>query len=971
MAFLNPWSLSNKATAVYDFLISNDLDLFAVAESWLQANANEPQRMNQHESLPPNYQMIFIPRPDGRRGGGIAVIFKMSIIVKVLDFSKTKACQFEYLVCSINVNKFSLKLIIVYRPNPTSANKLSVKLFWKQFEKLISRHAVCTEELIITGDLNFHLETDSNNTLLLRSLLEEYGLDQKVHEPTHTAGHTLDILIIRSDSSILKYVHVLDPAFCNEQGKQLKDHFAIHWSLNILKPEPVKKETTYRDLKNIDYSHLRQELETSNLCRASYADILPIAEMVDLYNNTLKSLLDRAAPVKTKTVIIRPNTKWYTDEITLCKRVRRQAERKYIRTKSNADHELYREQCRRANWLLRKTKRQFFSSKIISANRDQKVIFQLTNSWMGTNKNVLPSCDCQQTLANEISKFFTEKARAIHKSLKETLVPTNPYIPVRSDLDAVPFQTLQAFDPATTEEVRELVMASASKHCELDPAPTNVVKNLIDVLAPSMASIVNKSLSSGIVPPSMKNALVRPSLKKSSLDPEDISNYRPVSNLSFLSKILEKVVNKRLDSHLENNGLLNDSQSAYRKHHSTETLLIKVQNDILQSLDSGYATILVMLDISAAFDVVDHQRLLSRHKEVFGIEGVALEWLSSYLQGRSQCVVIGNHRSELVNIEFGFPQGSVLGGKKFNMYSTPLGTLILQHDVQHKCYADDTQKYLSFCLKDEKALNSAIIQLQRSLGEVQLWMSANMLKMNTGKTELIIFAPRCHLQNLKDISLNVDSIAVQPTQEVDNLGVIFDSALSMEKQINAVSSTCYYHIRRISKIRKFLTVDATRSLVNAYVVSRLDYCNSLLAGLPDCLLKKLQRVQNCAARLVKKLPWRSRITRYLRELHWLPIVERIKFKILLLTYKALNNLSPRYLKDIFHYYCPPRALRSSSRKLLVVRRTRTKYGTRALSNFGPKLWNALPLNIRTANTLVLFKSLLKTHLFNSYFNNMA
>ena len=374
-----------------------------------------------------------------------------------------------------------------------------------------------------------------------------------------------------------------------------------------------------------------------------------------------------------------------------------------------------------------------------------------------------------------------------------------------------------------------------------------------------------------------------------------------------------------------------------------------------------------MLDISAAFDVVDHQRLLSRHKEVFGIEGVALEWLASYLQGRSQCVVIGNHQSNLVNIEFGFPQGSVLGGKKFNMYSTPLGALILHHDVQHKCYADDTQKYLSFRLKDKAALSSAITQLQRSLGAVHLWMSANMLKMNTGKTELIIFAPRGYLQNLNDVSVYVDSVAVRPVHEVDNLGVIFDATLSMERQVNAISSTCYYHIRRISKVRKFLTVDATRSLVNAYVVSRLDYCNSLLAGLPDYLLKKLQRVQNCAARLVKKLPWRSRITRYLKELHWLPVAERIKFKILLLTYKALNNLSPRYLKDLFHYYCPPRTLRSSSRKLLVERRTRTKYGTRALSNFGRKLWNKLPLKIRTASTLVQFKTLLKTHLFNSYF----
>ena len=643
----------------------------------------------------------------------------------------------------------------------------------------------------------------------------------------------------------------------------------------------------------------------------------------------------------------------------------------FMRTRSSSDQELYRERCTQTNRLLRRVKREFYSSQIVSAGRDQKTIFRLSNAWMGSNKNVLPSGDCQQTLANDISKFFTEKARKIHKNLKDTLDSANPYIPVKSALDPTPSELLYVLKPVTTSETKDIAMSLATKHCNLDPAPTFIVKNVIDILAPVMSIIINKSLSLGVVPSSMKRALVRPLLKDSSLDPEEISNYRPVSNLSFLSKVLEKTVNKRLDTHLENNALLSDSQSAYRKHHSTETLLIKVQNDILESLDHGYATILVMLDISAAFDVVDHQRLLCRHEELFGIKGIALKWLTSYLDGRTQCVVIGNKKSDSVNIEFGFPQGSVLGGKKFIMYSTPLGNLIFHHDVEHKCFADDAQKYLSFYLKDKDAVKSAITQLQCSLGEVQLWMSANMLKMNNGKTELIVFAPRSYLHSLTDLTVNVDTKAVHPIHEVDNLGVIFDSTLSMKQQINTVTKTCYFHIRRISKIRRFLTEDATKSLVNAYVVSRLDYCNGLLSGLPVYLLNKLQRVQNRAARLIKKLPWRSRISRHLKELHWLPVTERIKFKVLLITYKSLNNLSPDYIKNLFQYYTQPRSLRSLSRKLLIVKRTRTKYGTRALSNCGPKLWNQLPLSIRTANTLTKFKGLLKTYLFNKYYNTVA
>ena len=786
MAFLNPWSICNKTTSIFDFLESNALDIFAVAESWLQSDGNEPQRLSQHEMMPPSYNLIFVPRPDGRKGGGISIIFKKSIQVNIVDFSKSSS-QFEFLVCAINIHKFVFKLMVLYRPNPTASNNLNVKLFWKDFERLMSKHATCTQEIIITGDLNFHLDNiESNNTILLHSVLDEYGLEQKIAEPTHVAGHTLDVLIVRSDSSLLKSIQVRDPALVNEYGKLLKDHYAIHWSMDIMKPQSVVKKIAYRDLKNIDYDQLSHDLQNSNLGRVTSDDTRSVTDLTDLYNDTLRSLLDKAAPLKTKTIVVRDNAEWYTNAITLSKRHRRQTERQFMRTKSVVDHQLYREQCGITSRLIRRTKREFYSSKIMSANRDHKTIFRLANSWMGSNKNVLPTHDCEKTLANVISQFFVDKAKKIHTSLKDTLDPSNPYIPVKSDLDAAPTQYLHIFEVYTPAQVRELTMSSASKHCELDPAPTTVVKKLVDLLLPAITLIINKSLTSGTVPTSMKRALVRPSLKQASLNPEELSSYRPVSNLSFLSKLVEKAANKRLDSHLEGNSLLSDSQSAYRKRHSTETLLIKVQSDILESLDSGYATILVMLDISAAFDVVDHQRLLSRHKELFGVDGTALKWLSSYLSGRTQCVVIGKERSEEVDVNFGFPQGSVLGGKKFIMYATPLGTLILHHDVEHKCYADDTQKYLSFRLKDKDSLKSAVSKLQSSLSAVQLWMSANMLKMNNGKTELIVFAPKSHLQDLADLTVNVGGKTIELSPAVDNLGVIFDSALSMKQQVNSV-----------------------------------------------------------------------------------------------------------------------------------------------------------------------------------------
>ena len=381
----------------------------------------------------------------------------------------------------------------------------------------------------------------------------------------------------------------------------------------------------------------------------------------------------------------------------------------------------------------------------------------------------------------------------------------------------------------------------------------------------------------------------------------------------------------------------------------------------------------MLLDVSAAFDVVSHERLLGRQKEYFGITGSALNWMASYLRGRTQCVVIGSAKSYTVDVKYSFPQGSVLGGKKFIMYATPLGNIIVQHDVEHECYADDTQKYISFKLQDPGALASALEQMKQTLNVVQSWMTANILKLNSDKTEMIIFAPKRHQHLLENARIHIDDGTEEgaekiPEVVVKNLGVMFDSTMSMTQQINSITKSCYYQLRKIKRIRKYLNEDATRSLVNAYVTSRLDQCNALLAGLPQYLIQKLQRVQNCSARLVKHIPWRASITRHLKNLHWLPVSQRIQFKVLIIVFKSLNGLAPQYLRTMFHLYRPTRVLRSSSKGLLSVKRYHTRYGFRAISRYGAVLWNKLPYDIRNLETLSQFKSCLKTHLFQTTYH---
>ena len=242
-------------------------------------------------------------------------------------------------------------------------------------------------------------------------------------------------------------------------------------------------------------------------------------------------------------------------------------------------------------------------------------------------------------------------------------------------------------------------------------------------------------------------------------------------------------------------------------------------------------------------------------------------------------------------------------------------------------------------------------------------MPLNGLKLNNSKTEFMLlqskFAARVPAPN---IQIGCDSVV--PTKSARNLGVIFDDTLSLAPHISATCRAAFFQLRKIRRIRRFLTLDATKTLVHSLISSRLDYCNSALAGLPDSELCKLQCVLHAAARLTSRCGKHDHITPILKELHWLPIQQRILFKVLVLVYKALHDLAPPYIKSLLVPYNPPRTLRSSSQGLLYEPPFDTKsYGGRAFSCYAPRAYNKLPLEICLAQTLSIFKAKLKTYLF--------
>ncbi|XP_049332209.1 uncharacterized protein LOC125799462, partial [Astyanax mexicanus] len=255
---------------------------------------------------------------------------------------------------------------------------------------------------------------------------------------------------------------------------------------------------------------------------------------------------------------------------------------------------------------------------------------------------------------------------------------------------------------------------------------------------------------------------------------------------------------------------------------------------------------------------------------------------------------------------------------------------------------------------------------QRCLSDVSMWMSSHQLKLNPSKTDLLFIPGTTSLHN--NLSISFENSLVTPSAEARSLGVVMDDQLSFSSHIANLTRSCRFLLYNIRRIRPFLSQEATQVLVQSLVISRLDYCNSLLAGLPLRATKPLQLIQNAAARLVFNLPKFSHVTPLLRSLHWLPVVARIRFKTLTLAYKAKNGPAPSYLMAMVKARSAPRALRASSTARLEPQslKTHRKQTSRLFSVLAPRWWNELPLDVRTAESLAVFKHRLKTHLFKEF-----
>ncbi len=283
------------------------------------------------------------------------------------------------------------------------------------------------------------------------------------------------------------------------------------------------------------------------------------------------------------------------------------------------------------------------------------------------------------------------------------------------------------------------------------------------------------------------------------------------------------------------------------------------------------------------------------------------------------------------------------------------------YGLSYHCYADDTQLYVSFSPISEEEKETAIDSLESAINDIKRFMIANKLKLNDDKTEVIFLGTKHRLDKLHQIGVTVGDTIIYPTDKVRNLGVVFDKHLSMDDQVKTVYKEGFYHLKNLWRIRKFLNEEQSNVAAHAFISSKLDYRNALLGGAPKYQIKKLQLVQNAAARVVTKTGKYEHISAKCRELEWLPVAYRIKYKLNMLTWKALNKQAPEYISDLISEREHDIDLRTGKSKVLNIPKTKLKsMGDKAFSVCAPKTWNLLPRNLRMSDKLQSFKAGLKS-----------
>ena len=567
--------------------------------------------------------------------------------------------------------------------------------------------------------------------------------------------------------------------------------------------------------------------------------------------------------------------------------------------------------------------------------------------------------DMNEKKANDFNKYFA----TIGKKLQEKLgiASTEPDM---TNTTQEGFSFHEESEETISKLIDRIRTDVATGYCTIS---ARILKDAKPAILTPLTQLVNISFETSTFPQKMKTAIVKPIFKNKGTE-EDPQYYRPLSILSVISKIFERAATDQIVLYLETLNLLFQNQHAYRKNHSTATSLTQLSEHIHTEMEKGNLVGIASLDLSKAFDTIDHNILLRKLDDLHFNKEV-MTWIKSYLTNRNQRTKFTNYISEEEIVQAGVPQGSILGPILFILFTHDFQQELNLPNIHITAYADDTQLVAS-----GKTYMEIKEKLEKAILEAANWYTKNSLCINAGKSEILVIGTQRKLNkegklpNLQVQEGNeVKELKVQ--ENIKILGVYIDKNLNWSKQVDNVKRKAYLATKNMLRVKDILSTEARRKLYDSMITPHFNYCDIVWSGCTKQKANELQRIQNIAAKAIVNRK-ETTSNQALKELKLLPLQHKREIHTAVMVYKTLEGRAPiPQIHDIRN--CLPQhtySTRATTQNTFIYKKHKHSKNENSTIYKATRIWNKIPINIRNQDTQVKFKNTLQAYITQQQYN---
>jgi len=825
---------------------------------------------------------------------------------------------------------------VVYRPGG------DVMAFLADFEETLSTVVPNSDYVFCLGDFNINAFNTFNNSFInFTTLLDSFCLQQLITDPTRVTPYSstlIDFVLVSSDLGIA------------ESGvrdvRNLADHRVVYCVSDL---DPGPSAPIVRSFRN--YSSFNYQNFYSDLTDLPWNNILylnSIDEKVELFNNLINTIFDKHAPFITRT-FTGPYKPWHTQTIKDLMRRRDNARKQFKRT-NDPDNLAYYRQLRNFTTYAQRHEKRVYLNECCKTGDSKRL-------WSNLNKFGIqakrPSMPEHFRDVNAINDYFA--------SIQSMAAPDTDLFTFYNNnvKDTVTEQLV--FSLCTEEDVLKIISTISSNAVGADGISVKMLSLCCPFISKYLCHIFNTCLLDNVYPTCWKESIVIPLPKCPKAS--NLSDLRPISILSVLSKILEKIISLQLRQHLVKNKILPDSQSGFREGYSCATALASICDDILRNTDNGFLTALVLLDYSKAFDNINHNLLLSILHYV-GLGEGSVELFRQYLSDRFQRVVLSGVSSGPVFVGSGVPQGSVLGPLLFSIYTSTFQRSVMHSKVH--MYADDTQIYHSINIQN---LEVDVAQLNSDINELVQVSEKHGLSINSSKCCLIIFGNRsirsAREERIK-ISVKDDVLSVQ--KHARNLGLYLDSDLRFKVHVTKCLQYAYSTLKLLFSHRHILNQELKKLLCDSLVLSKLNYCDTVYNSCLDSIdIRRIQVLQNSCLRFIYGMRRRDHITSALLRSGWLRMCDRRLLHSAVFYHRIITKKTPPYLYNKIRFRTDIHNINIRHRHVITIPAHNIQLFKRSFSYCVAHIYNKIPLTFKTLS-VNYFKNKLKSLIVGGQFN---